>query len=292
MTIGSLLEGGFRLIKERPGAMLIWTLIQLAATVAAGFATMAILQGNIDALMGGATVESVQASSTVKSLLVTLGGLVISTFIYAAVQRAILRRDEGGPGWLMFGMDEVRLFLLTMLYMVIFVVALVILGVVIGLFIGAAGPRALTLVLLVIFCIAGAWFATKVSLTFPLTLKEGAFAIGDGWRLTSGHFWTLLGTYLIIFLILLGLGIVNLAVTQPAYLSAVFQHGFTSFEAQQASVLQYQKLMMGEVDAPIIIGWLLTAIQGAVGYALFGGAVATAVQQLTTDEEGLSETFS
>jgi len=30
VTIGSLIGGGFRLIRERPGAMLIWMLIQLA----------------------------------------------------------------------------------------------------------------------------------------------------------------------------------------------------------------------------------------------------------------------
>jgi uncharacterized integral membrane protein len=145
---------------------------------------------------------------------------------------------------------------------------------------------------LVLVCGAGAWFATKVSLSFPLTLKERAFAIGEGWSLSRGRFWTLFGAYLIIFLILLVLGIANLAVTQPEYLSAVFQHGFRSFEAQLASAAPYQKLMVGEIDAQIIIGWLLTAVQGAIGYALLGGAAATAVQQLTADEAGLSETFS
>jgi hypothetical protein len=50
--------------------------------------------------------------------------------------------------------------------------------------------------------------------------------------------------------------------------------------------------MSGTIDAQIIIGWVLTALQGTVGYALGGGAAATAVQQLTADQPGLSETFS
>lgn len=292
MTISSLMEGGFRLIRERPGAMLIWMLIQLAAAIATSFVMVAIINGNIDALASGESMESVQASSTMKSLLVTFGGLIVSTFLYAAVQRAIIRPTEGGPGWLSFGMDEIRLFLLLLLYMFIFVIGLFLAGLPLGLFLAGAGPRVLTLVLLVAAVIAGVWLATRVSLTFPLTLKERGFRIGEGWTLTRGHFWTLFSTYLIIFLTLLALGIANLAVTQPDYLSAVFQHGFRSFEAEQASVIPFRKLMAGEIDAPIIIGWVWTAVQGAIGYALFGGAVATAVQQLTTDQAELSETFS
>jgi hypothetical protein len=87
-------------------------------------------------------------------------------------------------------------------------------------------------------------------------------------------------------------GIVSSLVTEPEYLSAVFQYGYSSPEADQASLLRFQKLAAGTIDAPIIIGWVLTAVQGAVGAALLGGAAATAVQQLTADEDGLSETFS
>jgi len=292
VTIGTLMEGGFRLIRERPGAMLIWMVIQLAATIAASYAMVAIIQGGLGALMAGESMESVQNASRLQSLLITFGGLVVSTFLYAAVQRAIIRPDEGGPGWLRLGMDEVRLFLLLLLYLLMFAAGLLVVGIFLGLFLAAGGPGVITVVLLVLACIAGAWFATRVSLTFPLTLKERSFAIGEGWSLARGHFWTLLGTYLIIFLILLVLGIANLAVTQSEYLSAVFQHGVGSPEAQMASVVPYQKLMTGEIDAPVIIGWVVTAVQGAIGYALFGGAAATAVQQLTSDEAGLSETFS
>ena len=292
MTIGSLMEGGFRVIRERPGAMLIWTVIALLAAIATSFVMMAIVQGNIDALMSGESVQSIQASTTVKSLLVSLAGLVVSTILNAAVQRAILRPDEGGPGWLRLGMDEVRLFLLVILYLIIFLVGFLVAGLIVGLFVAGAGAGAVALVLVVLACIAGAYFGTRVSLSFPLTLKEQAFRIGEGWSLTRGRFWTLLGTYLIIFVILLVLGVVNLAVTQPEYLSAVFRYGFGSPEAQQASVDQYFRLTTGEIDAQLVIGWVLTGVQGAIGYALFSGAAATAVQQLTADEAGLSETFS
>src|SRR5207253_5490091 len=117
-------------------------------------------------------------------------------------------------------------------------------------------------------------------------------AIGDGWNLSNGRFWPLFGTYFIILLLLIAVGIASSLVTEPEYISAVFQHGFSSNEADQASLLQFQKIAAGTIDAPIIIGWLLTAVQGAIGVALLGGAAATAVQELATDAEGLSDTFS
>ena len=292
MTVGSLLNGGFRLIRERPGAMLIWTLVQLIVAVATSFVTTWIVQASFYAALSGEDVQSLQLTAALQFILLGLGGLVVSTILYAAVQRAILRPDEGGPGWLRLGMDEVRLFLLLLLCLFIFLLALLAVGLFLGAVLYRASPGAAVAAIYIVGGIGGLLFGTKISLIFPLTLKKGAFAIGEGTSLSRGRFWTLLGTYLIIFLILLVLGILNVAVTQPDYLSAVFQHGFGSYEVEQATMLQSQKLIAGEIDAPVVIGWVLTAIQGAIGCALWGGAAATAVQQLTADEPGLSDTFS
>jgi hypothetical protein len=292
VTIGSLMEGGFRLIRERPGAMLIWTIIQLVVAIATSLAMTAILQGGVDSAMSGEPQQSVQLMIALQSLLVGMAGLVITAILYAAVQRAILRPDEGGPGWLRLGMDEVRYFLLILLCGVLFLVAALVVGLFLYAFLRGAGPAVATLATYIVIGLAGALLGTKVSLIFPLTLKRQAFAIGEGTALTRGRFWTLFATYFILFLIMLAISVANMAVTQPEYLSAIFQYGFGSYQEQQASTLQYQKLMSGTIDAQIIIGWVLTAVEGAVSCALFGGAAATAVQQLTSDQGELSETFS
>lgn len=295
MTIGSLIQGGFRLIKERPGAMLIWTLIQLAVAIGTSYAAAAILQGNIDAVMSGTSVQSAQTTNALQTLLLSLAGLIVAAIVYAAIQRAIIRPAEGGPGWLRLGMDEVRYYLLILLYMIIFAVAAVVVTLVLGIFFAGSGPggaQTLVLILLVLGFVACSYFGTKLSLTFPLTLKQRAFAIGEGWSLTNGRFWTLFGAYFIIFLIMLAAGVAILAVTRPDYLAAIFQHGLTSPEVQLAAFQENQELMSGTPSTGMIIGWVLSAVQGAIGYALLGGAAATAVQQLTADEEGLSDTFS
>lgn len=290
MTVGSLLEGGFRILRERGGALLIWTVIQLVVTVATGFAMAALLRGSMEAVIGGASPESAQLSYALQILLLGLAGLVVSTVLYTAAQRVVLRPIEGGPAWLKLGMDEVRLFLLALLYIVLFSVAFGILGAIIGAYSETGGT--LPAIFAVLTLIATAFLGTKVSLTFPLTLQRKAFAVTDGMNLTKGHFWTLFLAYLIIILGLTVLSVLIMLVTQPEYISAIAQYGFLSPEAEQASLAQYERLMAGTLDAPIIINWALTAIQGAVTYALFGGAAATAVQQLTADKEGLTETFS
>lgn len=292
MTVGSLLGGGFRLIKERGGALLIWTLIQLVVTVGTSFAMAALLRGTMDAVVSGTSPESAQLSYAMQALLVGIVGLIVSAILYTAAMRAVLRPAEGGPGWLGLGMDEVRQFLLILLYVVIFSVVTAVLGAILVAIAGAAAEGTLVTVLTVFGLLVAFALGVKLSLTFPLTLKRRAFAVGDGWRLTNGHFWTLFGAFFIISLIVIALGALTMVVTEPDYIAAIMEHGFLSPEAEQASLAQYERLMLGTIDAPIIITWVLTAIQGAITYALAGGAAATAVQQLDGAEEGLSETFS
>jgi hypothetical protein len=296
VTVGMLLNGAFRIVRERGGAMLIWTVVQLIALVAADFATAALMQNNIEAMFAGAEPIDAQMAYLLQTVPVFLAGLAVSTVLYAAAQRVVIHPTEGGPGWLKLGMDEVRLFVLTLLFLFVFVAGFLILSLFLNVLVTTAGAGegagAVQLVLVILGVVACAWLGTRFSLTFPLTLKQKAFALDDGWRLTRGHFWTLFATFLIIALILFAAGLATVLLTEADYIAAVSQYGLGSAEAELASMRHFQMLTQGEVDASIIVKWVLGAIQGAIGYALIGGAAATAVQQLTTDEERLSETFS
>ena len=295
MTIGALLGGGFRLIRERPGAMLIWTFIQLVAAAASGFAMAAIVQDNEAALLGGASAQSAATSYMFWTCLLSLGQIAVGTVVSVAAQRAILHPDEGGPGWLKLGMDEIRQFLLAMLYLVIFILSLIVALVFAAPFVagaGAAGLQVVTIVLLAGAAMAFAFFGTRLSLTFPLTLKRRAYAMREGWALTKGRFWTLFATFLIIFVIMIAFSLLSMIATEQEYLLAISRFGLTSNEAAQASMRQYHLLMAGTLDLQIVLNWVLAAIQLAVVGVLSAAAAATAVQQLTADEEGLSETFA
>jgi hypothetical protein len=256
---------------------------------------VAIINGEVSSLLAGASQTEAQWSYLWKTLLVSLAGLLVTTIVYAAAQRAVLRPREGGPGFLRLGMDEVRLFFLSLLYLVVFIVGVIVISFVFAIFMGGASTDASTtgaIVVLVVGAVLAAYFGTKLSLTFPLTIIREGYAVGEGWALTNGRFWTLFGAYFILFLIMLGTGIAIILATQQDYLQAVFQYGVNSDEAVRASLREYELLNAGEVDVQLVLHWVLSSIQGGIGFALCGGAVATAAQELTADEDGLSETFS
>jgi hypothetical protein len=125
-----------------------------------------------------------------------------------------------------------------------------------------------------------------------MTLMRKRFVIGEAWTLTNGRFWTLLAVYLIFFLALFGLSMLAALVTEREYFSAIFQSGVDSEQARQAVAHEYRVLSQGGPDATIILQWVCNAVLGGLGAALFGGASAAAVKQLSVDQESLSETFA
>jgi len=295
VTVGSILEGAFRLIKERPGALLLWIVIQLLVTIASSYALMLIVQGQIDAYLAGATESEVGVGYLVQTLLITLAGLVVSSILYAAALRAVLRPGEGGPGALRLGMDEVRTFLLTLLYVIIFFVGMIVLTFIFALFMGGAGTRtagAGAIIVMVLVCVIGAYFGTKLSLTYPLTLMRESFAIGEGWSLTDGRFWTLFGAYLILFLIMLVVAVASTVATDWEYFQLIAQYGLNSEQADAFTLREVQQLAAGDIDAMLILKWVLGGVQGGLFLALGAGAVGTAAKELTADEDGLTDTFA
>lgn len=297
MTVGSIIEGAFRLLRERPGAFLVWTLIYLAIDIGSSFATVAIMDGQVEALAAGTASETSVAWSILgQFMLVNLVTLMVAMVVYAATQRAVLRPEEGGLASLRLGMDEVRLFLLALLYVVLFYVALFVMGIVFAMIVGGFAPRGNVTTAVVLFVILSAipcaFFYVKLSLSFPLTLMRGRFVIGEAWNLSTGRFWTLFGAYLIIFVIIIALSLGVGLVTQHEYFAAIFQGGVNSKRAQQAALREYMQLRSEGVDATIVLQWVASAVLGALGVALWGGAAATAAYELTVDREGLARTFS
>lgn len=134
------------------------------------------------------------------------------------------------------------------------------------------------------------WFQIRLSLTFPLTFIRGKIVIGKSWTLTKGKFWPLFGGYLAIVLVLLVLWIAVIVATSGAYLAELMQGGFSSeaFESVRQRQLATQ---YSEISVMTIAGWIIGAMVGALGIALTGGAVATAVKDLAGDQNALARDF-
>jgi len=289
MTVGSMLTGAFALLKARPGSVAIWALINLALTIGTAYGTMLVMDAQI--MSGSPLVWSFFGNL----LLVYLVVMMISAVVYTAVLRVALRPEEEGLASLRLGMDEVRQFLLAFLYMLAFIVMLFVLSFLLAIFMGiasdaAGGPAGMSWFLYILIFVAVAWFCTRISLSFPLTMMRRRFVVGEAWSLTVGHFWTLLGAYLVIFAIMFAATLLVGVVTEPDYLATLFDPN--SRAAQEAVYSEYVRLRYGEVDAMMILGWLLSAAISTVGMTLWAGAATTAARELSGDIDGLAETFS
>jgi hypothetical protein len=301
MTAGSIIAGGFGLVRRHPGAVAVWGLLYLLATVGAAFALRPIM--GTFAQMGQAGAGSPVAATAVSSamswlMLVELLMLAVMTVLFAAAQRAVLQPDREGFAFLRLGMDELRLFglafgLIILFYIALLVSALVV-TVVIALVAVAAGPKAaIPLAFVAILALLGAmvWLQVRLSLAFPLTLLRGKIVVGEAWQATRGRFWTLFLAFLAILLLLLVLWIAAAAVTSGPYFADLAAGGFTPESVQRAGERQMER-QFGAVTGAMAAGWALSALAGSLSIAIYGGAIATGAREAVTDADALTDTFA
>jgi hypothetical protein len=298
MHVGSIISGGFRVVREHPGAVAVWGLLYLAVTVALALAIQPLVgasgPGGLDPEFGAGDTSSMLG----RVLLFELALVIVMVVLFAASQRAVLRPERSGFAYLRLGMDELRLFGLTILLIILFYVGFLVAAIVLTLLVGvvavAAGPSAalpLAFVQLLGLMALIIWFQVRLSLTFPLTLLRGRIVIGEAWRLSRNRFWTLLGAFLVIFLMFVALWIAVTLLTGGGYLADLARNGF-NLEGIQAASERQMAQQFGGITVMGMIGWLLAAVAGTLFIAIFGGAVATAARELTVDVEGLADTFA
>jgi hypothetical protein len=289
MTVGSLLEGALALLKARPGSLAIWGLINLATTIGMAYATMLVVDAQV---MAGADASGAAIGSL---LLAYLAVSAISTMVYTAALRVALRPGAHGLASLRLGMDEVRQFLLALLYLIAFGIALLVIAMVLAVFVrdrsALVDGSSTAWLLYILAFVAIAFFYTRVSLSFPLTLMRRRFVVGEAWQLTVGRFRTLLGAYAVIFAVMFGLSMLAGAATGQDFFYTLFQ-GPNSPDAQAAALRDYRLLRHDGPDAMMMLGWVLTAAVGTIGMTVWAGATATAARELSGDVDGLTETFS
>jgi hypothetical protein len=220
------------------------------------------------------------------------------TILLTAAQRAVLRPDESAFASIRLGGDELRMIglaiFLGFLFMIGYFIASLILGIV-AVATGAAtgGPGAMAPVMIVgfvlILCVI-LFFWVRVSLAFPLTLMRRRFVLGEAWRLSRGHFWTLLGSYLILILILFALAIGASLAVQGGYWSQLAGGGSAGPGAQRAAQAQMEAQF--SLGLPMILALALGTVIGSLSIAFTGGSVATAARALADDQQGVAETFA
>jgi hypothetical protein len=297
LTVGTIVGGAFRLVRDKPVAVLVWGLCYMVA-----IGVMSAVMGRTFGALASADKDPAAAMAQMSSMMGTIllaefGMMILFVVLFTATQRAVLRPEQGGFAYMRIGMDELKMFALAFVLLILLYVGMLVVGVIAAIVIGAvtvaAGPAAMGISMIFLICAllaAAIWFEVRVSLMFPLTLMTGNIAIGEGWRLSKGRFWTLFGGYFVIGLILTVLWIGALSVTMGPYLAALGRAGSDPLAVQQA--MQEQMAQFASFTPESILALVLAGVVGGLGLALIGGAVATAAKELTVDREGMAQTFA
>jgi hypothetical protein len=287
-TVGSIIGGTFRLIRERPGAVAIWGVTYIVGMIAI-YAAFGLLLGTSMIFMPGQAADpsamgQFGAGALLMILLVYLLQFFLSIILINAVYRAMLRPSESSFAFMRVGGDEFRMLGLAViffvgiviLYLLMFLATMVV-GFVIGAIAGQNTAVAGVLgVLLAIGLFAlGIWLLVRLSLIFPMTFHRRRIAIDEGWALGKGRFWTLFGSYLVVWLLILILALLFFGSTFAAIFAAAQSGDPTGAQIAAAQ-------MTGSIVTVImmVIGMFVISLMAFVlGYGVVGSAARELLEE-------------
>jgi predicted small secreted protein len=296
VTVGGIIGGGLRLVRDRPISTLIWGIIYMAAT-AAGMVTVFLpfMQMTMTAQQSAPDPTILFRAMGVMYLFY-FGLFIVLTVLMAAGVRAVLRPDEPGFAYIRLGMDELRLvglmlllvigsFILMIVLVILMSIVLAATGAMGGFGRGGAPGLGFFLMMIVIYAIP-IFFYVRLSPALALTMIRQKIIIGEAWRLTSGNFWKMFAGYLVLNLMLFA---VYMAILFAIFIPLVSTMG----SGGPAAIAE---LMQGHAGGllPLLIGGgvVLTVLSG-IGIAFWSGSITAATNELL-DEPGVdyAETFA
>jgi hypothetical protein len=208
---------GFRITRERPITVAIWTGFYLVVSLAMAILMIATVGPEFNALEQAAkhggdpqqSIETLQKLLPFYAIAFPVGISVMSIFA-GAVFRIVLGRPGGVAGHLAFGEDEFRLIAMSLIVSVLMLLALFVIMLAVGILAGigatispAAGGLIGVVSGIAAFC-GMLWVTVRLSLCGPMTFAERKIVIFRAWTVSRGHFWQLLGSYALA----MGMGIV------------------------------------------------------------------------------------
>ena len=203
---------GFRITRERPITVAIWTGFYLVVSLAMAIVMIMTVGPEFNALQQAAqhsrdlqqALAIHQKLSPFYAVAFPVGICVMSIFA-GAVFRIVLGRPGGVAGHLAFGEDEFRLVALSLIVSALMLAALFVIVIVVGL-IAAIGTIINPAVGGLWSFIGGVatfgvmlWVSVRLSLCGPMTFVERKIVVFRAWSLSRGQFWRLFGSYVLAF---------------------------------------------------------------------------------------------
>lgn len=280
---------GFRITRQHPLAVLIWSVIFLVMSLLTSWA-MATLSGDalrefMQVAMEGGTA-SVQQWAAVGPgyLAATAISLVLNAFVATAVARASAGGRGAAIGFLGFGGRElvqiVNLFLWGLIVALFYLLATIVTAVVLGViaFLAAMVSPILAAIVpvfgVVMLVLALLLISARLALAGPITAYEGRIGIGRSWAMTRGLTWALVGSLFVAFVFSL-IVCVLVGVIGAAILSSM-AGGFD----QLIPAITEASQSPGELSPFWIVYILFASLMSGLSSAIVFGVGANAYQQL------------
>jgi len=214
---------GFRLTRENPRAFAVWVgasfCFSVLAIIVDAIMPAGVRQG-LQTLNADQTLSPTQLLDTlILAAPVLIFAMAVMSITAAAVYRLIFRHDDARFGYLRLGADELRLIGLSVIGFVLTIGLVVGVSMVGGIalaiislaFPAAAQAMSVPTAIICLF-IVGA-ILVRLSLAPVATFAERRITIFESWSLTRGHFWPLLGAYVLAIACIAVIGILILVVS-------------------------------------------------------------------------------
>jgi hypothetical protein len=274
---------GFRVVRRKPIVILWWSLAYLAlflVLIAAIGGPLLALMPQLEGLSGDGEPTAAELAGIFRLYGMVLAvalpiSIVAGAVLNAAVARSVLEPGASRYGYIRFGMDEVRVGVVTVVLALMLFAAYLVGGVLIAVIAGI-GSMASTAVAILLGVVVGLaliagliWIAVRLCLAVPITMAEKRIAIFDSFGLTKGWFWPLLGMALITIVMTILVALLGMIIGLP------FQFmGGSAFE--RAVETGDMQTVMGALGPMVVLGLILnlivTSLQLAVLYAPFSAA--------------------
>ncbi len=191
---------GFRLTRERPGTIAVWSIINaLAILLLGGVMLLSLGLPFIDFMKkGGLTNGDPEAMAEMLShswpafMLVMVLVVLFLSVLTGGIYRLVLRPGERGLAHLRLGADEFRLTAVNLGLFAIGVFSLVAAELVVAA-VTAQGGAAAGVAAGILAAVPVTWIGVRLSLATPITFAERRISISASWTFTRGRFWPLFG---------------------------------------------------------------------------------------------------
>ncbi len=284
--IGSILGGAFRLLRQHPLAVLVWSILYLVGIFAIGLLRILVAPADPQSVAG-----TLAAGLLSQGLAIALVAVLVT-----AATRATLHPYKCGACYLRLGANELRVFALLAMLTIATLVASFLLVLANGFLLSLLGwllpadaARGWAAAVLLGAELAALLFVqVRLSIALPLTYLYEAITVDEAWSQSRGHFWSIFGAFVVLGLLLLLAGLALLALFFLPMLAALAQTGLNGQALAETllMIVLAAKNLPAAAQLLLVSGMLALA---ALSFVLTTATLASAARTMLGLKDGQIE---